>query len=312
MSRWPQTVVVLALLGATAASFAVTERLKLERSPVTGTRVDKVFSPVCECLRDVAVVSFVLRHPETVTVDILDVSGDPVRTLVSKRREPRGRVSYTWDGYDDLGIVVPDGRYRPRVRLERHGRTIVLPNRIRVDSTAPTISVRSVTPRVFSPDGDGRRDHVTASYEIDEPARAMMLVDGRRRVFDRFRKTSGKLTWYGQIRGRPARPGRYELRLRAVDQAGNTSPRTRAVPVRIRYVELVRSRIEVEAGRRFLVHVLTDAKSYRWRLAQRSGVAHARVFVLRAPLTPGSYGLYVIVGRHADRAELVVTPAPPG
>ena len=36
VARWPQLLLVLALLGATAAAFAVTERLKLERSPITG------------------------------------------------------------------------------------------------------------------------------------------------------------------------------------------------------------------------------------------------------------------------------------
>ena len=40
------------------------------------------------------------------------------------------------------------------------------------------------------------------------------------------------------MNGRPVRPGVYELRLRAFDRAGNRSRRTRAVPVRVRYVEL--------------------------------------------------------------------------
>lgn len=306
MSRLPQTAVVLALLLAAAASFAVTERLKLERSPITATKVDKVFSPVCECVRDVAVVSFVLRHRETVTVDLLDAQGNSVRTLVRKSPEPRGRVSYTWDGLNDAGALVPDGLYRPRVHLERHGRTIVLPNRIRVDTRAPVIRIARVFPRVFSPDGDGRNDRVSVTYRIDEPARAMMLVDGRRRVFDRFRKTSGKLVWYGRIRGRPAKPGTYAIRLRAVDQAGNTSMRTRAVDVRVRYVELTRTRIEATAGRRFRAHVLTDARTYRWRIAGRTGIAHAPVLVLRAPATPGDYALYVRVGSHADRAVVTV------
>ena len=133
-----------------------------------------------------------------------------------------------------------------------------------------------------------------------------MLVDGRRRVFDRFRKTGGELAWYGQIRGRPARPGTYEIRLRAVDQAGNTSMRTRAVYVRVRYVELTRRRIEAAAGRRFRVRVLTDARSYRWRIAGRSGVAHRRVLVLRAPDAAGEYALYVRVRTHADRAIVTV------
>jgi hypothetical protein len=56
--------------------------------------------------------------------------------------------------------------------------------------------------------------------------------------------------------------------------------------------------------------VLTDAKSYRWRIAGRTGIAHGPVLVLRAPVTPGTYALYVRVGRHADRSDILVT-APP-
>jgi hypothetical protein len=306
----PQTLIVLALLGATAAAFAVTERLKLERSPITGTKVDKVFSPVCECLRDAAVLSFVLRRPETVTVDILGADGRSVRTLVRKQHEPKGRVSYVWDGFDNGGRIVPDGIYRPRIHLRRHGRTIVLPNRIRVDTTAPTIRVLSVTPRVFSPDGDSRRDRITTRFEIDELAHAMMLVNGRRRVFDRYRKTQGKLVWFGLIRGHPARPGRYEIRLRAVDQAGNRSARTRAVFVRVRYIEFVRDTVNAVAGKRFGIGVSTDARSYRWVFDGRKGRTSGHRLVLRAPDTPGTYVVYVVSGRFADRAQVIVAAAP--
>jgi hypothetical protein len=310
VARLPQTLIVLALLGATATAFAVTERLKLEKSPLTGTRVDKVFSPVCECARDVAVVSFRLRKRATLTVAMLDSSGDPVRTLVRKRREQAGRVSYTWDGTDNAERVVPEGLYRPRVELEEHGRTIVLPNPIRVDTTAPTITLVGVLPRVFSPGGDGRNDRVAALYEIDEPARAMMLVDGRRRVLSRFRETEGRLVWYGVVDGRPVRPGTYEIRLRAFDRAGNRSARTRAVSVRVRYVEFVRDSVDAVAGRRFGIRVSTDARSYRWIFNGRSGGAQGRRLVLTAPDTPGTYPVYVVSGRFADRAQVVVAAAP--
>ena len=307
MARWPQLLIVLVLLGATAAAFAVTERLKLERSPVTGTKVDRVFSPVCECSRDVAVISFVLRRRETVTVDVLESGGRSIRTLVRMQREPAGRVSYTWDGRDNLDRIVPEGVYRPRVQLERNGRTIVLPNPIRVDTTAPRVSLVSVFPRVFSPDGDGRRDRVTATYRTDERAGVVMLVDGRQRVQSKFRRVEGKLVWFGRIDGRTVRPGAYEIRLRAVDRAGNRSTRTRAVPVRVRYIELSRNRIEVAAGKRFSVRVLTDAASYRWLFAGRRRVGRRGVLVLRAPDEPGSYSLYVSVGGRAARAEVDVT-----
>ena len=307
MARLPQTLIVLALLGATAAAFALTERLKLERSPITGTRVDRLFSPVCECARDAALISFVLRQPGRITVDVLDSGGKAVRTLVRDRDEPRGRVSYTWDGRDDAGFIVAEGRYRPRVRIQEHGRTIVLPNPIRVDTTAPRIRFTRVLPRVFSPDGDGANDRVTVTYAVDEIARAMLLVDGRRRVLGRLRPHAGRLTWFGQARGRPVRPGTYELRLRASDRAGNRSPRTRAIPVRVRYVELARDHVEVVAGHRFGIRVSTDAVSYRWLFAGERGSGRGELLVLRAPDTPGTYAVYVSVGRWADRAEVVVT-----
>ena len=311
MARLPQTLIVLALLAATAAAFAVTERLKLERSPITGTRVDRVFSPVCECARDVAVISFVLRRAGTVTVELLDGDGDRVRRLVSDREEQRGRLSYTWDGRDDLDRLVEDGVYRPRVLLEEHGRTIVLPNPIRVDTKAPRIRLLRVFPQIFSPDGDGRRDRLTARYDIGEPARAMMLVDGRRRVLSKFRETEGQLVWFGRVQGRPVRPGTYEIRLRAFDRAGNRSSSRRAVQVVVRYVELARERIEVVAGRRFTVGVSTDAISYRWLFAGDRGTARRRSLVLRAPETPGEYRVYASVGRFADSAEVVVTEPEP-
>lgn len=307
MPRLPQTLIVLALLGATAAAFAVTERLKLERSPITGTRVDRVFSPVCECARNVAVISFVLRKPGTVTVDVLDSNGRSVRNLVRNRDEAQGRVSYTWDGRNGGERVVAEGRYRPRVQLEEHGRTIVLPNPIRVDTTAPKIRIVRVFPRVLSPDGDGRRDRITATYKLDERARAMMLVDGRRRALSKFQELEGRLVWFGRVNGGSVRPGTYEIRLRAFDQAGNRSRRTRAVVVRVRYVELARDRVEVVAGRRFGVRVSTDATSYRWLFAGERGAGSAELLVLRAPETPGTYTVYVTVESHADKADVVVT-----
>jgi hypothetical protein len=305
---WARLVLVLVLLGATAAAFAVTERLKLERSPITGTQVDKVFSPVCECARDAALISFILRRSETVTLDILDGDRRSIRTIVRDRRETAGRAFYTWDGRDDLDRVVAEGVYRPRVQLERNGRTIVLPNPIRVDTTAPVITLVRVFPRVFSPDSDGNRDRVTATYRIDERARAVMLVAGRQRVQSKFLRTEGQLVWFGRVDGRAVRPGMYEIRLRAVDRAGNRSLRTRAVPVRVRYVELSRERIEVGAGRRFSLRVRTDADSYRWLFAGRRGTGERQVLVLRAPEEPGTYSLYVRVGTRAARAEVVVSP----
>ncbi len=305
MARLPQLLFVVVLLGATAAAFAVTERLKLERSPITGTRVTREFSPVCECRQDVAVISFVLRRAATVTVRVLDADNETARTLVRDRDEPSGRVSFTWDGRDDAERVVAEGRYHPRVELEEHGRTIDFPNQIRVDKTAPRIRFGRVFPRVFSPDGDGSRDRVSVQFTVDERSRPVLLVDGKQRLVGKFTPESGRLVWHGD--GTTARPGMYELRLRAEDEARNRGSTLRVVPVLVRFVTLSRERVEVEAGRRFRVRVSKDAASYRWLFAGQRGTGRTSVLRLRAPEEPGEYRLYVIVGSHADSAEVIVT-----
>jgi FlgD Ig-like domain len=305
VARLPQLLFVVALLGATAAAFAVTERLKLERSPITGTDVTREFSPVCECRQDVAEISFVLRRAATVTVRVLDADNETVRTLVRDRDEQSGRVSYTWDGRDEAERVVAEGRYHPRVELEEHGRTINIPNQIRVDTTAPRIRFRRVFPRVFSPDADGSRDRVSVQFVVDERSKPVLLVDGRQRLVGKFVLEEGRFVWHGN--GTTVRPGVYELRLRAEDEPGNRGSTRRVVPVLVRFVTLSRERIEVEAGRRFRVRVSKDAASFRWLFAGERGTGRTSVLRLRAPAEPGAYRLYAIVGSHADSAEVIVT-----
>ena len=227
-----------------------------------------------------------------------------------KLREPAGRVDYTWDGRDEFDQVVPEGRYRPRIQLERNGRTIVLPNPIRVDTTPPHITLKHVEPRVFSPDGDRRRDRITATYTIDERARATMLVNGRRRVLGKFPRQRGTLTWFGHFDGEAARPG--PLR----DPAPGDRPCGQPVgalrePSRCSFATSG-SRASGSppcAGKRFSVRISTDAAAYGWLFAGQRGFGKRQVLVLRAPDTPGQYALYVTVGTHAARAGVDVRAA---
>ena len=92
-----------------------------------------------------------------------------MRTLVPGTRLRRGKVTYTWNGRDDQGRFVPEGVYRPRVHLADQHRTIDLPNDMRVDTTAPRITVVSVSAADVSPDGDGRGDRVVVAYKTSEP-----------------------------------------------------------------------------------------------------------------------------------------------
>ena len=137
----------------------------------------------------------------------------------------------------------------------------------------------------------------------------MMLGNGRRRSRASSERPRGAFRLVQGIGGVLVRPGDYEIRLRAFDRAGNRSVRTRAVAVRVRYVELVLERVEAVAGRRFAIGVATDAEHVPLAFDGRRG--HRKpVLVLRAPDEPGTYVLYV-VGRWADRAGKSPSPSRP-
>jgi FlgD Ig-like domain len=307
LRRLAPIILVVALLAGSAAAFAITERLKLEKSPITDPDVDRLISPLAE-RGGTAKVDFTLRRTGRITVEIVDANGEVVNRLITNVRFRKGRVHLTWDGRNEAGAPVEEGRYRPRVRFVRAQRTIVIPNPITVDLTAPKIRLLSVRPRVISPDHDGRAEFARIRFRVDEPARGLLLVDDRQQGKGRIVQHVGKLNWYGQVDGQTLPVGTYALRLRGEDRAENVSVATRAVRIRVRYVTLPEEPIRLRPGKRFTVHVGTDAAVFRWRLAGRSGRVRAHKLHLRAPRRPGRYTLYVIANDHSDKTRVVVAP----
>ncbi len=303
MARFAPIALVLALLVTTAGAFALTESLKLEKSPITGTKVQKTFSPTCGCPTRVARIAFRLRTANRLTAVIVDSGGTVVRTLVAGRRVPKGLVVLRWNGRDDAGALLPDGSYKPRVHLSSDRRTILLPNPIRLDTRPPKASIVSVVPRVFTP-GFGR---ITVTYRVSEPASAILYVNGIRRVRSRFHPLQGKIQWFGTLGAEQLPAGTYRLQLAAVDLAGNLGPRTAATPVRIRYIEPVSSTVHASPGGPLVVRYL-PALPVRWRLGTRYGFAQRGTVRLRAPDQAGTYGLFLTRGSHAARVTVVVGP----
>jgi hypothetical protein len=190
---------------ATATAFAVTQRLKLEPSPISQTHVDKAFSPVCRCATRVAHLDFSLRRADHVRIAIR-IDGREV--TIADREFPKGPVHAQWNGEDDNGAIVPDGIYYAVVRLRRAQRSIDLPNPIRVDTQKPAI-------RFVGARRSGRT--TIFSYRTSEPAHALLIVNGRRRVRTYSTRRHGRLPYYGRL------SARTRLVLRARDLAGNLS-----------------------------------------------------------------------------------------
>ena len=312
MARIASTVLVVLLLAATAAAFALTQGLKLEKSPIFGTDVQAVFSPVCKpgCDRESALIEFKLRKADRLDISIVE-GGEVVRTIERNRSYPKGPVAIEWDGRDDEGRVLPEGEYQPRIHVRGERQTITLPNPIRLDVTPPVLQDVALSRRIVSPDGDGRADTIGIRYRLSENGRGMLFVNGKRRALTRFPRTEERIVWNAKDGGRPLRAGRYELQLAAFDQAGNRTGRTIPLPVTVRYVALGRDRIRAAANAPFSLRVSSDAPRVRWTLGGRSGFAKPGTLRLRAPAQKGRFTLTVSANGHTSRAAVFVREPTP-
>ncbi len=304
MQRLLTTATLVGLLVATAAAFAITERLKLTKSAIYGTVVSTAFSPTCGCSDRRASIFFKLRRPDDITVSVLNGRGQEV-ALLAAQRYPRGAVTLTWNGRDDANRRVRDGTYRVRVHLTGQHQTIEFPNRIQLDTKAPQVLSVEKNRDVFSPDQDHQADYVRIAYTLSKRAHVAVYL-GRTRVLYSHASTKGSVQWFGNGPNGTLKPGTYTLFVGAVDLTGNSTPvdeRAR-VRVEIRYIKLANTKIVAQAGRPFEIGVSTDAKSYSWTLGRRQGKSSSNVLRLQAPTTRGRYTLTVTERGHVSRAAV--------
>jgi hypothetical protein len=213
--RWPLLVTVVLLVGAVAA-FSYTERLKLTRGPVGVARFDRWLAPGCDCPQGSVSLSFLMRKPQRIDVDVVDRDGDPVRALASNVQRPVGRVEFEWDGRDDSGAAVADGRYRVRVRLLDDRRTIVIPVDVNVDTQPPRLTDLRVEPTSVRVG-----EEVEVRFATSEFGSPLLVVDGE--IAERApagRSGARRVVWT------PAAPGLYEVAVSFEDRAGNVSEPT--------------------------------------------------------------------------------------
>ncbi|HST13804.1 MAG TPA: ATP-grasp domain-containing protein [Gaiellaceae bacterium] len=206
-ARLPAVILCAALLAATVVAFALTERAKLQQALVTGTRIDKTFSPICRCPQRVAHITFRLMHRARVSVGLVDKAGTVIATLVHSRAFAAGPIHLEWNGRGAQGHVVPPSRYVPQVSFLGQRRTLRLPSPITVDTDRPKVA--RATLRI------GRT--AVIRYRFSELAYAALFVNGARIVFTRFAPTKGSIRTASRlIHG-------DRVSLVAIDLAGNRS-----------------------------------------------------------------------------------------
>jgi hypothetical protein len=137
------------LVLACLAAFFVTQRLKHTPTPVQKFKRTPRFSPYPAGRDKQEQISFKLAHADTVTVTVIDTTGDVVATLVKNRAVSRYKqFSLRWNGrrgspsgYRQLtspggrpilipqnrGRIAPAGEYRVRVLLHHQSKSVLSP-----------------------------------------------------------------------------------------------------------------------------------------------------------------------------------------
>jgi FlgD Ig-like domain len=316
LQRVLSTVTLLGLLVATAAAFAITEHLKLQKSVLYGIQVSAgrtpethpgrptVFSPVCNCPTDVARLGIKLRHSARVTVTIVDSDGHTVATRADNELlGAHVEQHFVWDGRTDSGALVPDGVYKPSVTVGGH--TFQFANKITVDTQPPKVrSAAGLKPVLRA--GPGRS--VAVKYDFSENAHALVYLGNRLIVVGHDSGPRDKIKWNGRAEHRQLPAGRYVLSIGARDLAGNETPaaKRKHVTVVLQYIAVTPDRTAVRVRRPFRVHVETAARRYTWRLGKQHGSRRGKTLRLRAPGNPGMYRLVVTENGHAAAALVQV------
>ena len=60
---------------------------------------------------DIATINFFVEKPGNYLLEIYNINGIKVKTLLSEKCLGQGKYSYTWDSHNNAGVIMPDGLY---------------------------------------------------------------------------------------------------------------------------------------------------------------------------------------------------------
>ncbi|MFQ3619323.1 MAG: FlgD immunoglobulin-like domain containing protein [Spirochaetales bacterium] len=203
--------------------------VEVDTRPTTlGVGTDlSAFSPNGDGIKDRITILPILhqgRETEAYQLQLKDASGRVIRTIAENRPVP---AQIFWDGKDDAGKVVPDGKYTADLMVAyRNGnRPTTITSPFEVDTLPPEATV-FVANREVRQDAAGKLTplQVEQRSSDEEGWVGEFLVPGTNQVV--FRKTwKGRVesfAWEGQsAAGSPVPSGEYVYRLTGEDRAGN-------------------------------------------------------------------------------------------
>jgi hypothetical protein len=246
-------------------------------------------------------VSYRLTLAANVTVAVEDASGAVVATVVDRVWTRAGRHTAVVDGStlaDGLYSVVVTARTPAGTEVER-----VVPLTV-----SRTLGLVSVTPAVFSPNGDGRNDALEATFSLTLPAAVGMRVarDGRwvaAPLTATYDAGAHRFEWNGARAAGRIKDGAYSLVVEATDAVvgvvsvavpfgvDTVAPRIRILPGRrirvevgepaVLYVRIDGARLERTVKKAGIVRIPWDGAARRVRVVARDAAGNASAPALR-------------------------------
>jgi flagellar hook assembly protein FlgD len=225
-----------------------------------------VLTPNGDGVGETTKISFSLTTAATVTVEIVDGSGTTVRRLANAGSFPAGRSRLVWNGRNGSGALVPDGLYSVQVSAQSPGQLDSDAEDVIVDRTLGHLGV---APRPFSPNGDGRRETTTVTFELARTATTRVLVRYGGERIATLRPAAvlpaglQSFVWDGRTRsGTRAVDRRYTVRVEATTSLGtrvlSRTVRLDTTPPGLRIATAVadrRTRVTVVLGEAALLNV---------------------------------------------------------
>jgi hypothetical protein len=171
---------------------------------------------------DTASLTFSLTTPANVTVEVADATGVVVATLLDRVWTRAGQHTLMVDG---AGLA--DGSYSIAVKAHTVTSSEVVQS---VSLTVSrTLGLVSVTPDVFSPNGDGRRDRLEIRFDVTVPTVATVRIvrDGRWVASPLLAASlpagPQRVVWDGTRNGGRLRDGVYAAVVEVSDEIGTVS-----------------------------------------------------------------------------------------
>jgi outer membrane protein OmpA-like peptidoglycan-associated protein/flagellar hook assembly protein FlgD len=194
--------------------------------PLTVTALGKAFSPNGDGVKETIIFKLEADTPQNIVssqVDVIDNSGKAAATISLSKPLP-GQIEF--NGKKDTAVL-PDGQYYARFTATyKNGSSPSVVSEAFALDTKPPKAVAGKSFKVFSPDGDGRKDEIeifqTTSNETLWTG-IIQTAGGKEIIRYTWNNRAVSFSWNGKdSSGKVVQDGEYHYVLFSTDEAGNS------------------------------------------------------------------------------------------